>query len=111
MSAARNQDPDWQPEPLESGLLGPPGRKPPTAVGTATPRPPRRPHRPDRYSRSTKMLRIARGALGLILLATGVTLIGGAPFGIAPLGVALGFGVPSGALGGLLTFRAHRSQP
>jgi hypothetical protein len=56
------------------------------------------------------MVRIARGMLGLALLATGVTLVGGAPFGIAPLGVALGVGLPSGALGGLLTFRVHRSR-
>jgi hypothetical protein len=45
MSAEFIPDPEWSPDPLPSGRLGPPRRKPPTAVGTATPRPPRPPGR------------------------------------------------------------------
>lgn len=34
-------DSSFEPTPEPEGRLGPPGRKPPTAVGTATPPPPR----------------------------------------------------------------------
>lgn len=37
--------PDWTPEPQTFGWLEPPRRRPPTAVGVATPPPPRGPHR------------------------------------------------------------------
>src|SRR5436853_3859738 len=38
----------FRPEPEESGFLEPPRRRPPTAVGTATP-PPRKPYKPGNY--------------------------------------------------------------
>ena len=49
---------EWLPEPQEEGWLEPPRRRPPTAVGVATPPPPRGP-RHSRY-RETRMQRIAR---------------------------------------------------
>ena len=67
-------DPDDQPqpEPLEQGRLGPPRRKPPTAVGTATPRGPRHPHRPSRYATGlTRTRRVAIGLLSSLLVASG----------------------------------------
>lgn len=49
---------DWLPEPQEQGSLEPPRRRPPTAVGVATPPPPRGPRR-SRYH-ETRMQRIGR---------------------------------------------------
>jgi len=75
---------DWQPEPLPSGSLNPPGRKPPTAVGTATPRPPSPEYRPTRYGRGlTRVERIARASLG------GIAFVGGAVGSVVvPVGLA-----------------------
>jgi hypothetical protein len=74
--------PDWEPDdddgpdPLPSGHLDPPRRTPPTAVGTATPRPPSRPYRPTQYGRGlTRLQRIARAALGTMLLGSGSALV------------------------------------
>jgi hypothetical protein len=61
-------DEEWHPETLADGRLGPPGRKPPTAIATATPRPP---HRPGRYRRLTTLQRIARGMLSVLLVGSG----------------------------------------
>lgn len=47
---------EWLPEPQEQGWLEPPRRRPPTAVGVATPPPPRGPER--HYE--TRMERIGR---------------------------------------------------
>jgi hypothetical protein len=49
---------EWVPKPQEDGWLEPPRRRPPTAVGVATPPPPRGPRR-SRY-RETRMQRIGR---------------------------------------------------
>ena len=85
-----------EPLPEERGELGPPSRKPPTAVGTATPPPPRRRHdlwrtlvplpivRPALTATSAigfgAVITIAPiasipAALGLWLVAAGVTLL------------------------------------
>jgi hypothetical protein len=48
---------EWMPEPQERGWLEPPRRRPPTAVGVATPPPPG--PRPRRYHES-RMQRIGR---------------------------------------------------
>jgi len=75
---------DWQPDPLPSGSLNPPGRKPPTAVGTATPRPPSPEYRPTRYGHGlTRLQRIARASFG------GLAFVGGAVGAIVvPVGLA-----------------------
>ena len=49
---------EWAPEPQEQGWREPPRRRPPTAVGVATPPPPRGP-RNSRY-RESRMHRIGR---------------------------------------------------
>jgi hypothetical protein len=49
---------EWTPGPQEQGWLEPPRRRPPTAVGVATPPPPRRPRRP--HYRETRMQRVGR---------------------------------------------------
>ena len=52
---------EWRPEPLPSGSLNPPGRKPPTALATATPNPPSPEYHPTRYGHGfTRLERIAR---------------------------------------------------
>ncbi len=49
---------EWIPKPQEQGWLEPPRRRPPTAVGVATPPPPRGPRRS--HYRETRMQRIGR---------------------------------------------------
>jgi hypothetical protein len=49
---------DWTPDPQESGWREPPRRRPPTAVGVATPPPPHRPRRAEYFE--TRMQRIGR---------------------------------------------------
>ena len=49
---------DWTPDPQEFGWREPPRRRPPTAIGVATPPPPRGP-RHSRYL-ETRMQRIGR---------------------------------------------------
>jgi hypothetical protein len=49
---------EWTPDPQEHGWREPPRRRPPTAVGVATPPPPRGPG-PTRYY-ETRMQRIGR---------------------------------------------------
>jgi hypothetical protein len=80
---------EWIPEPLEHGWLEPPRRRPPTAVGIATPPPPREPRFP-RY-RETRMRRIRR-ALGQIVVSVSLGLAAGA-FIEAPVLFALLFGL------------------
>lgn len=62
---------EWHPDTMPDGRLGPPGRKPPTAVATATPRPPRRPYRHGRFGRLSGLQRIARGMLSVLLVGSG----------------------------------------
>ena len=62
---------EWIPEPQPQGWLEPPRRRPPTAVGVATPPPPRRPRR-SRY-REIRMERIGRAfAQAMVSLALGL---------------------------------------
>jgi hypothetical protein len=86
------EDDERAPEPLEQGNLEPPRRKPPTAIGTATPRGPRRPYRPGRYHR-LGMSRTRRIALGLLsgLLTTSGAAIGATAW--PSMGMAVTFGV------------------
>ena len=98
-------DPDDEPrrEPAEDGRLDPPRRKPPTAVGTATPRGPRRPYRPGRYNNLglTSTRRIAMGLLsGLLAASGGVASVvawpgGGILWGLAAVaaGIAVAYNV------------------
>jgi len=85
-----------QPEPLEQGRLGPPRRKPPAAVGTATPRGPRRPHQRSRYATGpTRTRRVAVGLLSSLLVAAGGMIIietsagTGMVWGLGAVGVGL----------------------
>ena len=48
---------DDSPEPDARGALAPPGRRPPTAVGTDTPEPPQAP-RPRRHSHTERTVHI-----------------------------------------------------
>jgi hypothetical protein len=91
---------EWRPEPQPEGRLGPPGRKPPTAIATATPRPPGKPHR--RY-RPSRLQRIARGMLAVLL-------IGSAPVAVGALGLLAGgvAGLGVGAIGALVGLRVVR---
>jgi hypothetical protein len=98
-------DPDDEPrrEPLEHGRLDPPRRKPPTAVGTATPRGPRRPYRRGRYDNLglTRTRRIAMGLLsGMLATSGGVATVVAWPgagswwgLGVVAMGVALAYQV------------------
>lgn len=80
---------EWIPEPQEQGWLEPPRRRPPTAVGVATPPPPRGP-RFSRY-RETRMQRIRR-VLGQILVSATLGLAAGA-FIQMPILIAMLFGL------------------
>lgn len=93
-------DDDPTPEPLEAGYLEPPRRRPPTAVGTATPRPPTPPRRPRADPEGLTLLqRRARTALaGLftaagtsVALATDLWSVAAAGIGVAALGVLVGY--------------------
>ena len=61
---------DYTPDPEEQGWLSPPGRKPPTAMGTATPPPDPRDPRGNEYAalRSRRARRLR--TLGFMLAAT-----------------------------------------
>jgi hypothetical protein len=58
---------EWTPDPQEHGWREPPRRRPPTAIGVATPPPPRGPHPTRHYE--TRMQRIGR-AFSLLAFAT-----------------------------------------
>src|SRR5687767_13107424 len=65
---------ELEPQPQESGSLGPPRRKPPTAVGTMELPPPRPPR--GRYpARLLLVRRIALGVLAVVLLTVGGALL------------------------------------
>ena len=98
-------DPDDEPrrEPLEHGRLDPPRRKPPTAVGTATPRGPRRPYRPGRYH-NLGLTRTRRVAIGLLSGVLAVS--GGVATAVAWPGPAALWGFGSVAAGMALAYQA-----
>jgi hypothetical protein len=81
---------DCAPDPLEQGLLSPPGRKPPTAVGSGT-LPPERPDRGDEYGPIASRLARRRRMLGLIF-------IGPIALGL-PVGLVLGWAGDIGLIG------------
>ena len=85
------ETPDEEPEPIripeEHGQLLPPSRRPPTAVGTATPRPHDQPG-PPIPQKVSRLTRIARSVLGTGLVAGGIALAT-LPTLTAGLGVAL----------------------
>jgi len=93
----------WSPDPEPSGSLEPPRRRPPTAVGVATPPPPRGPE--PRYvdGRATRRRRLASAFVGCVLTATAASL---ATVGSAwPAILSTGFG----AMGGAFLYRAFRT--
>jgi len=55
--------PEWPPETQTAGFLDPPRRKPPTAVGAATPEPPPAPQRVPRQLRRARRGRLLERAL------------------------------------------------
>ena len=98
---------EWHPEPLESGALEPPGRKPPTAVGTVPPpREPRPPYRRGRYRGLTGLERITRTGLGALLASSGAALAV-----MGPLGVATVAGVGVLGAGVVAAYRALTAPP
>jgi hypothetical protein len=95
---------EWRPEPLPSGSLNPPGRKPPTALATATPNPPSPEYHPTRYGHGfTRLERIARASLG------GIAFVGGAIGSVVvPVGLATIVCVTTCAAGLLIARRSMR---
>ena len=116
MTAWRDSIPDpdddrWsdehRPEPLESGALETPRRKPPTAVGTVPPpREPRPPYRRGRYRGLTHFERITRTGLGALLASSGAALAV-----MGPLGVATVAGVGVLGAGVVAAYRALIAPP
>ena len=77
------------PEPDEWPSLVPPGGRPPTAVGTATPEPPEKPSR-NGYRDRAVVMRIWSGLLGALFVGGSVALLtlpGLAPVLRAALGI------------------------
>jgi hypothetical protein len=74
-----------RPDPDESPGLVPPSRRPPTAVGTATPPPPRRHARESGGMKPVE--RVAAGLLGVVTITAGVAIctLAGAGLVIGPL--------------------------
>ena len=96
---------EWHPDTLTDGRLGPPGRKPPTALATATPQPPRWPYRHSRFGRLTALQRVARGMLSVLLVGSGAL----ATALLAPIaGVAAGAAL--GGLGAAVAIRLIRQS-
>ena len=95
---------EWRPEPLPSSSLNPPGRKPPTALATATPNPPSPEYHPTRYGHGfTRLERIARASLG------GIAFVGGAIGSVVvPVGLATIVCVTTCAVGLLIARRSMR---
>ena len=98
-------DDEWSPEPQPDGRLGPPGRKTPTAIATAAPRPPRKPDRRGYHGRHNATQRIARGMLSILLVASGAAV----PF-LQGSFIALATGVGLGGLGILVGARLVRGS-
>src|SRR4051812_19833728 len=93
---------EWIPEPQEQGWLEPPRRRPPTAIGVATPPPPRGPRR-SRY-RETRMQRIGR-AFAQLMFSTAVGLAAGT---FVPVPILLS--LLAGLTGGRLILQRRRSR-
>ena len=93
---------EWTPDPQEQGWREPPRRRPPTAVGVATPPPPRGP-RHWRY-RQTRIQRIGR-AFALIAVATAGGLAAAELLSIPVLGLVL-----VSLAGARVIFRRGRSR-
>ena len=97
-------DDERPPKPQTEGRLDPPRRDPPTAVGTAKPKPPSDPYRPTRYgSGVTRIQRTSRGFLGSLLVAAGgaAMVLGSAP--ILVVGAVMSLG------GAVVTYRVLRA--
>jgi hypothetical protein len=78
---------EWTPKPQESGSLDPPRRRPPTAVGIATPPPPR--HRGgEHYARPSRLR--ARALVGFLGTFGGGVAIGSLLPAAASMTVATG---------------------
>ena len=94
----------WPPDPEPGGALNPPNRRPPTAVGIATPPPP--PEQP-RYRNHLSRLRrrLAEGFTGAVLAGSAV--------GVATIGSLTSalFATGLGAVGGAFLYRALRARP
>lgn len=98
-------DDERPPQPLAEGRLDPPRRDPPTAVGTAKPKPPSQPYRPTRYGRGlTRMERASRGFLGSLLVAGG-----GAAMALSSASVMLVVGAALSLSGAVVTYRVLRT--
>ena len=94
----------WTPEPEPSGSLDPPRRRPPTAVGVATPPPPR-PRQPSYVDRRmTRRKRLASAFVGSLMTASAASLATVGSLWPAVLSTGLG------AVGGVLLYRAFRSS-
>ncbi len=91
MKPAPFATPEDEPEPVripeECGQLLPPARRPPTAVGTATPRPRDRPG-PPIPPKASRLTRIAHSMFGTGLLVGGIALAT-----LPALAAALGVGM------------------
>src|SRR3954469_17126901 len=85
---------EWLPKPEEQGWREPPRRRPPTAVGVATPPPPRGPRR-SRY-RATRMQRFGRAFAELMFSTAGGRAAGA--FVSMPILVSLLIGLSGGRL-------------
>ncbi len=100
-------DPDDEPhpKPLEAGRLDPPRRQPPTAIGTATPRPPTPPHRPRTQREGlSRLQRGARTALAGLLTTAGTGLALATDFwSVGAVGLSVA------GLGLLVAYRALRA--
>lgn len=94
----------WPPDPEPGGALNPPNRRPPTAVGVATPPPPQgQPRYRNHLSRLRR--RLAEGFTGAVLTTSAV--------GIATIGSLTSalFAVGLGAVGGAFLYQAMRARP
>src|SRR4051812_42318782 len=87
--APESWEPERAPEPQPSGSLVPPRRGPPTAVGTAAPRP--HPHPlPSVYTGRSRIQRVSQFIAGISLTFLGAVL-GAASLYLIPLSVALAY--------------------
>lgn len=94
----------WPPDPEPGGALDPPNRRPPTAVGVATPPPPRgEPRYRNHLVRLRK--RLAEGFTGAVFTgsAVGIATIGSLTSALVAVGL--------GAVGGAFLYRALQSRP
>ena len=96
---------DRPPKPLTQGRLDPPRRDPPTAIGTAKPKPPSEPYHPTRYgSGLTRIQRTSRGFLGSLLVVGG-----GAAMALGSAGAIIVVGAVMSLGGAVVTYRVLRA--